>query len=92
MTLGNSILGESEKFCELLMVMRDLEVKEGEDEKMFFIECGKVVMGGNLKIYYISGENVGRIVREGAWGKCPDPKSCLIGFTLNTERMRGEGG
>lgn len=75
---------DREKFCELLLVMKNLEVKAGEDEKMFFIESSKVISEKNLKIFYISYKNVMRIVKENAWAKTPDPANCLIGFTLNT--------
>ena len=65
--------------------MKNLEVKSGEEAKMFFIESGKVINNRNLKIFYISYKNLLRIINENAFSKTPDPALCIIGFTLNTK-------
>lgn len=62
--------------------MKNIQVKPGEEAKMFFIESGKVVSDRNLKIFYISYKNLSRIINEKAFTKFPDPSNCIIGFTM----------
>lgn len=67
--------------------MKNLEVRKGEEAKLFFLETDTVLKEKNLKIYYVTLKNLLKISKDSSLKKAPDPLMNLIGFSLRTSSM-----
>jgi hypothetical protein len=70
-----------------LMIMKSLEVRQGEESKLFFLETAKVINEKNLKIYYVTLKNLLKISMDSKLEKAPDPLTNIIGFSLRTSNV-----
>lgn len=55
------------------MILKGLEVREGEESKLFFLETSSVLKDKNLKIFYVTLKNLLRLRESESEEKIPDP-------------------
>lgn len=67
--------------------MKNLQVRSGEEAKLFFLETDTVLKEKNLKIYYVTLKNLLKISKDSSMKKAPDPKFNLVGFSLRTSHL-----
>lgn len=70
------------QFKGVTTILRNLSVQPGEEDKVWFIEIGKVFREKSLKIYFLPLGALRNIIKTGRFGKVPDPTVYLTGFTV----------
>lgn len=67
---------------EVLELLRKLEAKPGEEDKLFFFELDRALQDQKLQIYYIDYANLLKLVADSKLPQIPDPAVHLFGFSL----------
>lgn len=69
------------------MIMKNLNVRKGEEQKLFFLDTKTVLREKNLRIFYVTLGNLLKIAKDSELKKAPDPLVHLIGFSVKVDRV-----
>ena len=70
------------QFKGVLSIIKNLKVKEDEDQKAWFIEIAKIFQEKNLRIFYMPFATLEKIMTSKSFAKVPDPKIFLVGVSF----------
>lgn len=70
------------RLMELLDLINNVDSREEEPLRMFFFDPERSLLQKNLQIFYISLDNLSRILTEAKLPKVPNPLQVICGFTL----------
>lgn len=70
------------RLLELLDLVKKIESRPEEPSRMFFFDLERSLSLKTLQIYFISLDNLARMVADSKLPKVPDPLSLLCGFFL----------
>ena len=70
------------RLMELLQIINRVDSKEDEPVRMFFFDPERSLLQKNLQIFYISLENLTRILNDSKLSKVPDPLNVVCGFSI----------
>lgn len=73
------------------MIMKNLDVRKGEEDKLFFLDTKTVLEEKNLRIFYVTLNNLLKIAADSALQKAPDPRVHLIGFSVRIDAIKKSG-
>ena len=62
-------------------ILKELEIKEDEEKKVWFIDLSRLFKQKNLSIFYIPFTTFQKIIHNGQFQKIPDPTKYIIGLT-----------
>ena len=69
------------QFKGVISVFKNIEIKQDQEQKIWFIDTTKIFQEKNLRIFYMPLSGLEKIIKTKSFTKIPDPKFYMVGVT-----------